>query len=38
MADRKPVSTTRIGIWVLVSAVALYMIISGLIGVLNNGG
>ncbi|WP_345800457.1 hypothetical protein AAIB33_13390 [Microbacterium sp. AZCO] len=35
--DRPRVSATRIGIWVLVSAVGLYMIVSGLIGALNGG-
>ena len=42
MADpdnrRERVSPTRIGIWVVVSAVGLYMLISGLVGVLSNGG
>jgi hypothetical protein len=35
---RQRVSPTRIGIWVLVSAVGLYMVISGLTGVLSSGG
>ena len=42
MADpdhRRPrVSPTRIGMWVVVSAVGLYMVISGLMSVLSNGG
>lgn len=36
--DRKRASPTRIGIWVLVSAVGLYMLISGLSGVIAGGG
>jgi hypothetical protein len=38
MTDREPVSTTRIGIWVFVSLVGLYMLVSGVIGLVNNGG
>ncbi|MFG6402076.1 MULTISPECIES: hypothetical protein [unclassified Microbacterium] len=36
--DPKRPSATRIGIWVVVSCVGAYFLISGLIGVINNGG
>lgn len=36
--DRPRVSPTRIGIWVLVTGVGLYMVISGVVGALTNGG
>ncbi|MFH8251956.1 hypothetical protein ACH3VR_16445 [Microbacterium sp. B2969] len=37
--EKRPgVSPTRIGIWIVVSAVGLYMIVSGLMGVINGGG
>ncbi|MEU1973037.1 hypothetical protein ABZ477_15385 [Microbacterium sp. NPDC019599] len=32
------ITPTRIGIWVVVSAVGLYMIVSGLISALGGGG
>ncbi|WP_302848244.1 hypothetical protein [Microbacterium sp. cf046] len=36
--DRRPrVSPTRIGIWIVVCAVGVFMVISGLISVLNGG-
>lgn len=35
--QKKRISPTRIGIWVLVSAVGIYMVASGLIGALANG-
>ncbi|WP_302848256.1 hypothetical protein [Microbacterium sp. cf046] len=34
---RERVSPTRVGIWVVVSAVGLYMVVSGLIGVFSGG-
>ena len=34
---RPKVSPTRIGIWVLVAGVGLYMVVSGVIGILNGG-
>jgi hypothetical protein len=36
--DRPRVSATRIGIWVIVGAIALYMIITGVVGALSSGG
>lgn len=38
-ADRDPKrpSPTRIGIWVIVSAVAVYMIASGVVGIVGGG-
>jgi len=42
MTDLDPkrgrVSPTRVGIWIVVSAVGLYMVASGLIGALTSGG
>jgi len=42
MADlegkKEGVSAARIGIWVVVSAIGLYMVISGLVGALAGGG
>jgi hypothetical protein len=35
---KNAVTPTRIGIWIVVSAIGLYMIVSGLIGVLGGGG
>ena len=35
--DPKKVSPARIGIWVVVSAIALYFIVSGVIGILTPG-
>jgi len=36
--QNKPgITPTRIGIWVVVSAVGLYMVVSGLLGVFANG-
>lgn len=35
---KRGVTPTRIGIWVVVSAVGLYMVASGLIGALTSGG
>lgn len=34
---RPPVSPTRIGIWVLVAGVGLYMLGSGIVGILTAG-
>ncbi|MFG6475325.1 hypothetical protein ACFXP7_02955 [Microbacterium sp. P06] len=35
--DPKKPTPTRIGIWVVVTCVALYFLISGVIGILNGG-
>jgi hypothetical protein len=35
--DPRKVSPIRIALWVLVSGFAIYMIVSGVIGVINNG-
>lgn len=36
--DKKPgITPTRIGIWVVVGAIGLYMVASGLIGALSGG-
>ncbi|MCU1506715.1 MAG: hypothetical protein QOG18_371 [Microbacteriaceae bacterium] len=35
--DPRKVSTTRIVLWVLVSGFAIYMIVSGIIGVIAHG-
>lgn len=35
---RSRVSATRVGIWVVVSAIGLYMIVTGLVGALSGGG
>lgn len=35
---KRTVTPTRIGIWVVVAGIGLYMIVSGLIGVINAGG
>lgn len=36
--DPKRPTPTRIGIWVVVGAVGVYLVASGLIGALTNGG
>ncbi|WP_158437862.1 hypothetical protein [Naasia lichenicola] len=34
----KPPSFNRVAIWVLVGAVGLYFLVSGIIGIIQNGG
>ncbi|HYJ50504.1 MAG TPA: hypothetical protein VEX12_11365 [Microbacterium sp.] len=36
--QRERISPTRVGIWIVVSAIGLYMVASGLIGALTSGG
>jgi hypothetical protein len=35
--DRKPVSFTRIAVWILVAAVGAYLVLSGVIGIVAKG-
>jgi hypothetical protein len=36
-ADRKPASWNRIAIWVITSAVGAYLVLTGVIGILDKG-
>jgi hypothetical protein len=36
--DKKGLSFTRIAIWVIVGGIGLYLVISGLIGIIVKGG
>jgi hypothetical protein len=36
--DPKKPSPTRVGIWLVVGGVAVYMLASGIIGIVTNGG
>lgn len=36
--DRPRVSATRIGIWVIVGAIGLYMVVNGVVTALTSGG
>ncbi len=36
-ADRKPVTWNRVAVWVIVSAVGAYLVITGIVGILDKG-
>ncbi|CAN5544796.1 hypothetical protein BH09ACT4_BH09ACT4_21800 [soil metagenome] len=36
--DRKPLTWQRISIWIIVGGIGLYLVISGLLGVIAKGG
>ena len=36
--DKKPVSWQRIAIWIVVAGVGIYLVITGLVGVIAKGG
>ena len=35
--DRKPITWNRIAVWVIVSALGAYLVVSGIVGILDKG-